>query len=275
MEKIKVIILFFCTMSFFDVKGQCPKELVCHPMYGLGLKYDVIPSALETRNIYIDFGVSDSRTKIYEIGNVYHGDPALENIIFYNIPCSDVTQVKVRFNDTNNTFCEVFKASSNNNADCIKWAEGCKPAILTYLQQRGIGLFNSACPSWSGVCGINSNVTGPSIVSIGTTQKLPGYLLNVKGGILTEQYKVCKTMWCDYVFDDKYKLPSLYDIDNYINQYKHLPKTKTAAQIEAENGIDIGEIILSHQEKVEEAFLYLISLDEQLKKVEIKNINQK
>lgn len=85
-----------------------------------------------------------------------------------------------------------------------------------------------------------------------------GYNLFVNGGILTEEVRVMlNNPWADYVFEEKYNLPKLEELEEFIKENKHLPNVPSAKEV-AENGIELGEIATIQQEKIEELTLYII-----------------
>ncbi len=188
------------------------------------------------------------------------------NTIFYPIACdANLSSVKIILSDKNKTNCTV-STSKESASGAKEFLSRCGPALRDFLEQQGVDLMGSSnCEPWNGSCGVNSLLTRDGSVSIGTTYSKAGYKLAVKGGILTEQYKVCSTLWCDYVFDKEYKIMPLYEVEDFISKNKHLPKSKTQKEISQAGGIDATETILSHQEKIEEAFLHLIEIDKQLK----------
>lgn len=67
----------------------------------------------------------------------------------------------------------------------------------------------------------------------------------------------------DYVFHSNYKLMPLNELNSYVNLNKHLPGFETAAYYE-KNGLNVQEILIKQQEKIEELTLYLIQLHKQL-----------
>jgi hypothetical protein len=69
--------------------------------------------------------------------------------------------------------------------------------------------------------------------------------------------KVTVSEWPDYVFEPNYVLPSLGELEQYIQQYKHLPEVTSAATAEKE-GIDISETLAVLLKKVEELTRYII-----------------
>ena len=110
------------------------------------------------------------------------------------------------------------------------------------------------------------NVTAP-----GTA--VSDYRLYVEKGILTERLKVTlksSTEWADYVFDKKYKLMSLSNVEKFIIQNKHLPNVPSADEVVSQ-GIDMAKMDAKLLEKIEELTLYLIQLDKKVKKLEVEN----
>jgi len=92
------------------------------------------------------------------------------------------------------------------------------------------------------------------------------YSLFVEKGILTERLKVAlvsSTEWADYVFADNYKLMSLYDVERFINENKHLPDVPSAQQLVDEGGIDMNDMFARQMAKIEELTLYLIKLQKE------------
>lgn len=98
--------------------------------------------------------------------------------------------------------------------------------------------------------------------TIGTTN-IDSYQLFVKGGILTDEIRV-RTGWADYVFDPAYELKTLSQVESYIKENGHLPNMISASEVQ-ENGIELGNIIKTQQEKIEELTLYLIEQHKILK----------
>lgn len=111
---------------------------------------------------------------------------------------------------------------------------------------------------------VNSNM----LVGNPATVSLPaGYKLYVETGILTEKVKVAvKTTanWSDFVFDKNYKMPSLNEVEAYINANKHLPGIPSAEDVVA-NGVDLGEMDARLLQKIEELTLYVIQLEKEIK----------
>lgn len=99
-------------------------------------------------------------------------------------------------------------------------------------------------------------------VGIGTTA--PNEKLTVNGTIYGKEVKVDLNVPApDYVFEKDYNLPSLEEIQGYIDQHKHLPEVPSAKEIEIK-GINVGEMNMILLKKVEELTLYLLEQNNKL-----------
>jgi hypothetical protein len=255
------LLVVLLSLTPFVATAQCPKGIICDPIRGLGLQFDVLPSTTNAANTLLDFGATDSRTGYYQ-GTV----SSVDKTFFYAVPCTNgLNNLKITFNDRNHTYC----GASNSCYDYVFYQNGA--FFKTLLDSKGLVADPSGCNKWEGDCGTGGTIYRSGSVGIGTNYG-GAYLLSVAGKILTEQYKVQQKLcyvnynmvWCDYVFDDTYKLMPLEQVEKIIQQNKHLPKTKSADEIKKEGGIDAAETLLNHQEKIEEIFLHLIELDKQL-----------
>jgi hypothetical protein len=115
-------------------------------------------------------------------------------------------------------------------------------------------------------------------VGIGTplTNNPNGYTLAVNGkiGAKDVQVETASTTWPDYVFAKDYRLPSLTEVEKYIQENSHLENVPSAKEIE-KNGHSLGEMDKILLKKLEELTLYVIQqqkeIDELKKKIEKKN----
>lgn len=109
-------------------------------------------------------------------------------------------------------------------------------------------------------------------VGIGTSAITGGaYKLYVENGIRTGKVKVdLATNWPDYVFHQQYKLPSLKEIEEFIQKNKHLPDVPSAKEVK-ENGLDLGDNQAILLKKIEELTLYLIEVNKKVDKLTEEN----
>lgn len=96
-------------------------------------------------------------------------------------------------------------------------------------------------------------------VGIGTTT--PENKLDVNGTIRAKEV-IVETNWSDFVFADEYKLRSLSEVEEHINQHGHLPDVPSAESIQSE-GLSVGESQTIMMQKIEELTLYVIELKKQ------------
>lgn len=94
-------------------------------------------------------------------------------------------------------------------------------------------------------------------VGIGT--KTPDAKLSVEGRIHTKEVLVDVDGWSDFVFKSDYVLPTLNEVEKYINDKGHLKDIPSAREVE-ENGILLGVMDAKLLQKIEELTLYVIEL---------------
>jgi hypothetical protein len=153
----------------------------------------------------------------------------------------------------------------NNGSGEALGLDGTNPFIQFYqsgsaksfIQQTGSTLF-------MGVNGGNLQLDAAQIAIGANLNKAAGYKLAVTGKVICEEVKVMLSgNWPDYVFDKKYKRPSLSDLEKFIEQNKHLPNIPAASEIES-NGVEVGDMQRKMMEKIEELTLYVIELKKEL-----------
>ncbi|WP_228728559.1 hypothetical protein [Chryseobacterium endalhagicum] len=112
---------------------------------------------------------------------------------------------------------------------------------------------------------INSPVTMTEVMKIS-----PNGNALLQGKFEAKELKVTLTPTADFVFDKKYNLPKLEEVERHIKEKKHLPEIASAAQMEKE-GVNVGEFQIKLLQKIEELTLYSIEQNKQLKKLQEDN----
>lgn len=103
--------------------------------------------------------------------------------------------------------------------------------------------------------------------------------LAVNGTLAAQKMLISQTgRWPDYVFNRQYRLPSLTEVENFINLNNHLPGIPSAADVE-KKGIDVANNQAALLKKIEELTLYAIEQEKKLQKQgeelsELKNQNK-
>jgi len=106
---------------------------------------------------------------------------------------------------------------------------------------------------------LNSPVTMNEIMKISLT----GNAL-LQGKFEAKEVKVTLTPTADFVFDEKYDLPKLEEVEKHIKEKKHLPEIASAKVMEKE-GVNVGEFQIKLLQKIEELTLYSIEQNKQIK----------
>lgn len=109
-------------------------------------------------------------------------------------------------------------------------------------------------------------------VGIGTDKIPSGYKFAIDGKAIMEELKIQLSQhWADYVFQEDYDLKSLEEVEQTIEEKGHLHNIASAKEIEAAGGIELGDITVNQQEKIEELFLHLIALSKRVNQLQVQN----
>jgi len=88
----------------------------------------------------------------------------------------------------------------------------------------------------------------------------------VKGTIHATEVKVDLNGLSDFVFDDKYKLMPLNQVEQYVRKNSRLPEMPSAAQV-SKSGLNMGDMQNKLLQKVEELTLYVIEQQKQIEQL--------
>ena len=120
-------------------------------------------------------------------------------------------------------------------------------------------------------------LTGEGKLAIGTlstpntlgASDLTPYTLYAAGGVLTEEVRV-RTGWADHVFEKDYEMKGLPAVEAYILENGRLPGMPSAAEVET-GGLELGDMTVRQQVKIEELYLHMIEMDKELKALKKEN----
>ncbi|MBN8682812.1 MAG: hypothetical protein J0L99_09165 [Chitinophagales bacterium] len=182
---------------------------------------------------------------------------------------------KIIFDDSKTCYYE------NGNLICNDELALCGDAINAFAEDYlAFDSEPKKCSPWEGSCDKEGEIYRMGTVMIGCTQS--GRFgsgakakLAVKGGIVTEFLKLCTTEWCDYVFEDNYKLMSLPSTAQYIRNHKALPGSITEAEVKEEGGLLLDQTVRTQQVHIEEAYLHLLQMSARLDALEKQRVFRK
>ena len=144
---------------------------------------------------------------------------------------------------------------------------------VTLGRMNGTTIANDLIIAGDGNIGIgttapNAKLHIASNVMIGIGNPTAGYSLSVNGKIISEEVRVeADVSWPDYVFEKDYELPSVLQLEEFINEHKHLPNIPAAKQVKKE-GIALGDMNKRLLEKIEELTLYIIQQEKKLQSLQ-------
>ncbi len=112
---------------------------------------------------------------------------------------------------------------------------------------------------------IEGDILTEGNIGIGTKSFVDGtdtYRLSIDGKVRAHAVKVY-TDWADFVFEPDYKLPTLGEVEKYIEVNGHLKNIPSAKEVE-NHGVELGEMNKLLLQKIEELTLYTIQLKKEL-----------
>ena len=105
---------------------------------------------------------------------------------------------------------------------------------------------------------------------IGASELGP-HQLAVEGSVGARKIVVKPTGgWSDFVFATDYQLPTLDEVEEFIETNKHLPDIPSESEV-YENGIDVGAMNAKLLQKIEELTLYMIDLNKKVEQLDEEN----
>jgi hypothetical protein len=179
-----------------------------------------------------------------------------------NISVNDAIIGKITESEWDNPFLAIF-GSVNENASYIKLSKG---SNLDYLSLKIVN------PALNG--DIQFHAGGSYNAVLRNNEFIVGFPnrevdLKVNGKIWSHEVEVKLTEWWDEVFNESYKLMPLDQLENFIENNKHLPDIPTEEDV-LENGIELGEMNALLLKKIEELTLYVIEQQKRLNRLEKK-----
>ncbi|KUG12709.1 hypothetical protein BEI02_12950 [Elizabethkingia sp. HvH-WGS333] len=147
--------------------------------------------------------------------------------------------------------------------------------VTTGIWSHNYGFFSAPT---GGIAGTHSNhpyslitnkiarmtIASDGNIGIGTIK--PQNKLDVNGTVHSKEVKVDMAGWADFVFQKDYRLPTLEEVEQHINEKGYLPNVPNTKEV-IENGLLLGENQKLLLQKIEELTLYSIEQNKQNKEL--------
>lgn len=98
--------------------------------------------------------------------------------------------------------------------------------------------------------------------NVGIGVRNPKHELEVCGTIRAKEVKV-ESDWCDYVFAEEYKMPTLEEEAQHIQEKGYLLSFESAEEMDGK--IRLGDVTKRQQETIEKLMLHMIEMDKEMK----------
>ncbi len=86
--------------------------------------------------------------------------------------------------------------------------------------------------------------------------------VDICGDVLANEVRVASG-WCDYVFSDEYKMPTLEEEASFIKENGHLMSFESEQDMDG--AIQVGDVTKRQQETIEKLMLHLIEMNKEIK----------
>lgn len=150
----------------------------------------------------------------------------------------------------------ILSVSNDSMSAALKVSSQSDNPLLTVLDNGKVGI-GTAQPEQS--LHILGNVQIGKQKNLGQLCQDSTYNLSVDGAIITKELIITSESWADTVFSKNYSLMEPLELENFINQYHHLPNIPKESDI-TQHGIHIGSMHIALLKKIEELTLYIIAL---------------
>jgi hypothetical protein len=118
---------------------------------------------------------------------------------------------------------------------------------------------------------IKGTGTTDNVIRVANSSNVENFIVKSNGFVYAREVQVLPsgTVFPDYVFEKDYSLMSLSELEDYINNNKHLPGVPSAKEVD-NNGFGLSQMQTLQMKKIEELTLYIIELQKQINELKAK-----
>jgi len=282
-SKPKFIIWFLCIAFSHSLEGQCFEKWVCgtNPQTGQSVIWTIAigNTPINSNVLQITYpGKYNVNTGLHPFTSelVYLG-PIPLTYVEIAIDCS--CGMTFSITDPYGKDCTYVNGELCNDCppvndwiemnECESIPSKCVDNFVNFLFENKEEVINTDESYWQYLDsyeGSHIPIISTESVSIGSNS-FTNSALTVAEGIITDELQVSASNWADFVFDHQYPLRSIKQLEIFVNKYKHLPHFPNEETIR-KDGLDVYEISRLQQISIEELFLYIIELEQELSSLE-------
>jgi hypothetical protein len=238
---------------FFGLSEMNTNESYSTIQYSIYLRNDALALVYEN-------GVYQSAFTTYTSGDLFQIE-RVASTIFYNK--NGVTFYTSSTASTSSLIVDVSLVENNSTIKNAKTSFNV-PSTNDWTL-NGNDIFYDA-----GIVSVNTANTTKAFSVENTASGQTEFQVNGDGKVYAREVEVTLSAFPDYVFEDEYPLMSLKELKDFIEKNGHLPNIPKGEDID-NNGIGLGDLSHKQMEKIEELTLYILQLDDRLKKLEKEN----
>lgn len=214
------------------------------------------------------------RTRIFYGADIRLGLNVFDRGIKNTVPLNGDQAFTIISRDNNVNGTETFKVFGDGSVDIRN--QGGQPSatsVLNVYESTGgttLKLLNLGSAAESTIFEVKGNgaTNLRAAVNSGYVMRVKNngndvFAVNTAGVAYAREVIVTLNNFPDYVFDPHYSLMPIGELGRFVNEQRHLPGMPQAAEVEA-CGASIGEVQKATVEKLEEAYLYILQLEERL-----------
>ena len=153
---------------------------------------------------------------------------------------------------------------------------------INHLSEAQDGTYNSLKVGYEGqnlpagvTVGVNGHVLIHSTSDPSTKRSIESdfenlFLLFVEKGILAEDHAILASdVWLpDYVFSPDYELPTLEEVQSYVEEERHLPGVIGEATLDEQGYFSVQSMLFGQLKNLEELVLHTIAQEKKIKSLE-------
>ena len=145
-------------------------------------------------------------------------------------------------------------------------------ADKAYVQNTALAFYTNGSGSNAGTTDLTERMRISPGGNIGIGTENPQAKLDVRGVISATEVKVQILTGADHVFHDSYNLKPLSEVEQFVQENKHLPEIPSEKQMQ-EEGLNMNEFQIKLLQKIEELTLYTIELRKEVDQLKAQNKN--